>query len=151
MKKYGRKWEADPRYCNALMLLCSREKESDVAREEASTPARWYPSPKNSTRITTSSGNSYFSLQIATSSAPITEGGPIRGYRLPPAGEALLATIALGFFALTVRSREESEESKDSVGATLNLLDLTLLPMEEESGERPDSVLISRTGGRNDL
>ncbi|KAG2266350.1 hypothetical protein Bca4012_076189 [Brassica carinata] len=99
----------------------------------------------------TSSGSSYFSLQTATSSAPITEGGPIKGYRLPPAGEALLATIALGVSALTARSREASEESMDSVGATLNLLDLTLLPMEEESGERPDSDLISGTGRRKDL
>ncbi|KAH0863454.1 hypothetical protein HID58_080665 [Brassica napus] len=69
----------------------------------------------------------------------------------PPTGEALLATIALGFFILAVRSREESEESIDSVEATLDLLDLTLLPMEEESGERPDSVLISRAERKNDL
>ena len=46
---------------------------------------------------------------------------------------------------------EESEKSIDSVGATLNLPDLTLLPMEEESGERPDSVFISRAEGRKDL
>ncbi|KAH0898491.1 hypothetical protein HID58_048059 [Brassica napus] len=37
----------------------------------------------------------------------------------------------------------------DSVGTTLNLLDLTLLPMEEESG--PDSVLISEAEGRKNL
>ncbi|KAH0867738.1 hypothetical protein HID58_074760 [Brassica napus] len=100
---------------------------------------------------TTSSGSSYFFLQIATSSAPISEGGPIGGYWLPPTGEFLLATIALGFFTVAVKSREESEESMDSVGATLNLLDLTLLPIEEESEERPDSVLISGVKGRKDL
>ncbi|WZZ69764.1 hypothetical protein YC2023_081134 [Brassica napus] len=69
----------------------------------------------------------------------------------PPTGEALLATIALGFFSLAVRSREQSKESIDFVGSTLNLLDLTVLPMEEESGERPASVLISGAEGRKNL
>ncbi|KAH0898994.1 hypothetical protein HID58_048562 [Brassica napus] len=117
----------------------------------SSTPKSETLSSGSDTRIATSSGSSYFFLQTATSSAPITEGGPIGRYRLPPTGEALLATIALGSFDLAARSREESEESIDSVGATLDLLDLTLLPMEEESGERPDSVFISRAEGRKDL
>ncbi|KAG2266227.1 hypothetical protein Bca52824_073306 [Brassica carinata] len=97
-----------------------------------------------------SAGSLYFTLQSATSSTPITEGGPIGGYMFPSAtGETFLATIALGSSTSAVKSKEESEEFIDSVRATASftLLDLTLLPMEEESGERPDSALISETEG----
>ncbi|KAH0910812.1 hypothetical protein HID58_034133 [Brassica napus] len=99
--------------------------------------------------MTTSSGRLYFFLQIYISSAPITEGGPIGGYLLPSAGEVFLVTRALGFFATAVRSREESEESMDSAETTLNLLDLTLIPMEEKSG--PNSVPILEAEGRKNL
>ncbi|KAL0803548.1 hypothetical protein Bca101_096038 [Brassica carinata] len=96
-----------------------------------------------------SAGRLYFILQFATSSTPITEGEPIGRYRFPSAtGETFRATIALGSSTSTVKSREESEESMDTDGATASftLLDLTLLPMEEESGERPDSAFRNRKG-----
>ncbi|KAL0678430.1 hypothetical protein Bca4012_006411 [Brassica carinata] len=96
----------------------------------------------------TSAGRLYFILQSATSSTPITEGGPIGGNQFPSAtGETFRATIALGSSTSAVKSREELEESMDTNGATASftLLDLTLLPMEEESGERPDSAFISET------
>ncbi|CDY36203.1 BnaAnng04490D [Brassica napus] len=106
-------------------------------------------SPGSGARMTTSSGSLYFFLQIATSSSPITEGGPIGGYWLPSTGKVFLVTRALGLFTAAVRSRKESEESMDSAGTALKLLDLTLLPMEEESG--PNSVPISEAEGRKNL
>ncbi|KAL0684419.1 hypothetical protein Bca4012_051267 [Brassica carinata] len=96
----------------------------------------------------TSTGRLYFILQSATSSTPITEGGPIGRYRFPSAtGETFRATIALGSSNSAVKSREVSEESMDTDRATASftMLDLTLLPMDEESGERPESAFISET------
>ncbi|KAG2251697.1 hypothetical protein Bca4012_099188 [Brassica carinata] len=73
--------------------------------------------------MTKSAGRLYFTLQSATSSTPITEGGPIGGYRFPSATDkTFLATIALGFSTSAVKSREESEESMDSNGATVSFV-----------------------------
>ncbi|KAL0655953.1 hypothetical protein Bca4012_076537 [Brassica carinata] len=83
-----------------------------------------------------SSGRLYLYLQIATSSAPITDGGPIGGYRSLSTGGL---SSAGGFATTTVKSGEV--ESIDLDGIICDL-DLTLLPIEE-SGRRLDSVPIT--------
>ncbi|KAF2531860.1 hypothetical protein F2Q70_00030265 [Brassica cretica] len=83
-----------------------------------------------------SSGRLYLYLQIATSSAPITDGGPIGGYRSLSTGGL---SSAGGFATTTVKSGEV--ESIDLDGIICDL-DLTLLPIEE-SGKRLDSVPIT--------
>ncbi|KAH0893105.1 hypothetical protein HID58_055534 [Brassica napus] len=89
----------------------------------------------------TSSERLYFSLQVATSSTPIEERGPTEENLLPPTiGEAPSISARPRSPTSAVRSRKESEESMDSGGMTsvLCFFDLTLPPMEEESGARFD-------------